>query len=182
MDREAKESRNVHLRPDLLLLSHLQLADPGAVPVRKASPLYEELPLWVALERRLGQWIVWLAVRARRQFSWQRGFSPSPVQNLLDLAFEGRALKKKKKQQVHTKFGKYCRYKAMVPKTIKELTCNNEQNAGYSTSEQVHTCHGGLRTVCSLMITHLTPVKHLSFTSNANNRENVKTVARYTLI
>lgn len=24
----------------------------------------------------------------------------------------------------------------MVPKTIKELTCNNEQNAGYSTSEQ----------------------------------------------
>lgn len=94
MDRGAKESRNVHLRPDLLLLSHLQLADPGAVPVRKASPLYEELPLWVALERRLGQWIVWLAVRARRQFSWQRGFSPRPVQNPLDLAFEGRALKK----------------------------------------------------------------------------------------
>lgn len=99
IDRVAKESRNVNLRPDLLLLSHLQLADPGAVPVRKASPLYEELPLWVALERRLGQWIVWLAVRARRQFSWQRGFSPRPVQNLLDLAFEGRALRKKKKRR-----------------------------------------------------------------------------------
>lgn len=95
------KSRNVNLRLQLFLVSHLQLADPGAVPVRKASPLHEELPLWVALEWRLGQWITWLAVRACRQFSWQRGLSPCPVQNLLDLTFEGRALRKKRGDVIH---------------------------------------------------------------------------------
>lgn len=98
----AKESRGVNLRPALLLLPHLQLADPGAVPVGKAGPLDEELPLGVALERRLAQRIAWLAVGARRQLCRQRGLPPRPVQNLLDLAFEGRALRKEKKMYCGT--------------------------------------------------------------------------------
>lgn len=72
--------------------AHLQLADPRAVPVGKAGPFHEELPLRPALEWGLGQRVVWLAIGARRQFGRQRGLSPRPVQNLLDLAFERRAL------------------------------------------------------------------------------------------
>lgn len=92
----AEASRRAHLRPDLLLPSHLQLADPGAMPVGEARPLHKELPLWVALEGGVGQWIVWFAIGARGHFSWQRGLAPRPVQYLLDLAFEGRALEAKK--------------------------------------------------------------------------------------
>lgn len=92
----AEASPHAHLRPDLLLPSHLQLADPGAVPVGEARPLHKELPLRVALEGGIGQRIVWLAIRAWGHFSWQRGLAPRPVQYLLDLAFEGRALEAKK--------------------------------------------------------------------------------------
>lgn len=94
----AEASRRAHLRPDLLLPSHLQLADPGAVPVGEARPLHKELPFWVALEGGIGQRIVWLAIRTWGHFSWQRGLAPRPVQYLLDLAFEGRALEAKKKR------------------------------------------------------------------------------------
>lgn len=75
------------------LLPHLQLADPGAVPVGKGRPLDKELPLWVTLEGGVGQRVVWLAVRPWRHLSWQRRLAPRPVQDLLDLAFEGRALR-----------------------------------------------------------------------------------------
>lgn len=69
------------------------------MPVGEACPLHKELPLRVALEGGIGQRIVWLAVRARGHFSWQRGFAPRPVQYLLDLAFEGRALEAKKNKK-----------------------------------------------------------------------------------
>lgn len=75
------------------LLPHLQLADPGAVPVGKARPLDKELPLWVALEGGVGQRVVCLAVRPWRHLCWQRRLAPRPVQDLLDLALEGGALR-----------------------------------------------------------------------------------------
>lgn len=75
------------------LLPHLQLADPGTVPVGKARPLDKELPLWVALEGGVGQRVVWLAVRPWGHLGWQRRLAPRPVQDLLDLAFEGGALR-----------------------------------------------------------------------------------------
>lgn len=85
--------RALQLGDAQLVASDLQFADPGAVPVRKASPLHEELPLGVTLEWWLGQWINWFAVRADRQFCWKRGLSPSPVQNPLHFPFERRALR-----------------------------------------------------------------------------------------
>lgn len=81
------------------LLPHLQLADPGAVPVGKARPLDKELPLWVALEGGVGQRVVWLAVRPWRHLGWQRRLAPRPVQDLLDLAFEGGALRERETQR-----------------------------------------------------------------------------------
>lgn len=73
--------------------SHLQLADPGAVPVGKARPLDKELPLWVALEGGVDQRVVRLAVRPGRHLGWQWRLAPRPVQDLLDFAFERRALR-----------------------------------------------------------------------------------------
>lgn len=75
------------------LQPHLKLADPGAVPVWKASPLDKELPLRVALEWGIGQRVVWLAVGPKRRLGWQWRLTPRPVQNLLDFAFEWRALR-----------------------------------------------------------------------------------------
>lgn len=75
------------------LQPHLQLADPGAVPVGEARPLDKELPLWVALEGGVGQRVVWLAVRPGRHLGRQWRLAPRPVQDLLDFAFERRALR-----------------------------------------------------------------------------------------
>lgn len=111
------------------LPSHLQLADPGAVPVGEACPLHKELPLWVALEGGVGQRVVWLAVRPWRHLGWQRRLAPRPVQDLLDFSFEGRALR-----------GKYrwkCCECTVVRTVDKQLKSREEKK------QEQHVCNGG---------------------------------------
>lgn len=67
--------------------SHLELSDPGAVPVGLCHQLHEELPLGSAFH---GWWWggVWWSVRRWRNRDGRWWFSPSPVQNLLDPTFD----------------------------------------------------------------------------------------------
>lgn len=68
------------------------------MPVGKAGPLHKELPLRSALQRCFAQRVVGLPIRACRQFRRQWGLSPRPVQDLLDLALERRALETQRGQ------------------------------------------------------------------------------------
>ena len=77
------------------MTSHLQLADPGAVPVRQTRPLHEELPLGAALERGCGQGVVGCPVGVGGQLSRQRRLPPRPVQNLLYFTFQGGTLQER---------------------------------------------------------------------------------------
>lgn len=74
------------------LLSHLELSDPGAVPVGLRNQLYKEFPLSPALH---GWWGggVWRGIGSRGNRDGIRGITPSPVEDLLDTSFDRRALK-----------------------------------------------------------------------------------------
>lgn len=76
----------------VLVWTHLEFADPGAVPVGQAGPFHKELPLRSALQWCFGQRVVGLPIGACRQLRRQWGLSPGPVQDLLDLAFQRRTL------------------------------------------------------------------------------------------
>lgn len=88
-----------YVKPNDLVLDgtttipHLQLGDPGAMPVRLACQLDEELPFRSALHR--GRWRgVGRGVRGRGHRDGRWRFSPSPVEDPLDPSFDGRALRR----------------------------------------------------------------------------------------
>ena len=62
------------------------------MPVGEGPPLDEELPLGAALQRGLEQRVGGLSVGAGRGLGRQRGLSPGPVEDLLDLPLQRRAL------------------------------------------------------------------------------------------
>lgn len=73
--------------------AHLQLLDPGAVPVGQTCPLHEEFTLWDPLQH-LGWGERQLRVRGGQR-GRQRGrgrLLPGPVQDALDFALQWRAL------------------------------------------------------------------------------------------
>jgi len=72
-------------------LSHLQLSDPGAVPVGLPHQLDEELPVGSALQwwRRGG---IGRSVRSGGDGDGGRRVAPSPVEDLLDSPFDWQTL------------------------------------------------------------------------------------------
>lgn len=74
-----------------IALPHLELRDPGAVPVGLRHQLHEELPLGSALH---GWWRrgVRGGVGSRGNRDGIRRLTPSPVEDPLDTAFDRRAL------------------------------------------------------------------------------------------
>ena len=62
---------------------HLQLSDPGAVPVGLPRQLHEELPLRPALHGGRGRGVGG-GVRGRGHGRGGRGLPPAPVEDLLD--------------------------------------------------------------------------------------------------
>lgn len=74
------------------LLSHLELSDPGTVPVGLRNQLYKEFPLSSALHGRWGR-SVWRGIGSRGNRDGIRRITPSPVEDLLDTPFDRRALK-----------------------------------------------------------------------------------------
>lgn len=73
------------------LLSHLELCDPGAVPVGLRNQLYKEFPLSPALHGWWGRG-VWRGIGSRGNRDGIRGITPSPVEDLLDTSFDRWAL------------------------------------------------------------------------------------------
>lgn len=74
--------------------THLQLSDPGAVPVGLSGQLYKELPLCPAFH-----WWWWQGVGWSVGSGWNRNgrwrLTPSPVEDLLDTSLDWRTLEQK---------------------------------------------------------------------------------------
>lgn len=74
--------------------THLQLSDPGAVPVGLSGQLYKELPLCPAFH-----WWRWWGVGWSIGSGWNRNgrwrLTPSPVEDLLDSSLDWRTLEQK---------------------------------------------------------------------------------------
>lgn len=99
---------SVTLHPSMIL-SHLQLCDPGAVPVGLPRQLDKELPLSSAFH---GWWRggVRRGIRSRGNRDGRRRFTPSPVEDLLHASFDWRTLEEGKRQSILDSVSWYCVY------------------------------------------------------------------------
>lgn len=114
LEIEKKQGRKIHLGSSVtlhpsMILSHLQLSDPGTVPVGLPSQLDKELPLSSALH---GWWWggIRRGIRSRGNGDGRRRFTPSPVEDLLNSSFDWRTLEEGKRQSDPVSVSRCCVY------------------------------------------------------------------------